>query len=79
MTLAAGPTAPVYVHGLFAVTESELAFKEGNLRFSTLSTVVVPIDVEDEVVDKTHWGQEEKGSLGFAETRPVKYSQIASK
>lgn len=77
--MAGGPIAPVYVHGLFAVTESELAFKEGNLSFSTLSTVVVPIDVEGEVVDKIHWGQEEKGSLGFAETRSVKYAQIASK
>ncbi len=56
----------MYVHGLFAVTESELVSKEGNLSFSILSIVVVPVDVEGAVVDKTHFAPEKIGSLVFA-------------
>lgn len=61
-----GPIAPIYVHGLFAVNESELVSKEGNLSFSILSTVVVPVDVEGDAVDKTHCTPKQTGSLVFA-------------
>lgn len=49
-----GPTAPIYVHGLFVVNGSESVSKEGSLSFPILSTVVVPIDVENDAVDKMH-------------------------
>ena len=65
LTSVGGPTLPVYVQGLLAATESELASKEGNLSFSVLSTVVVPTNVEGDVVDKTHCTKEEV-SLVFA-------------
>lgn len=61
-----GRVAPVYVHGLFSVTESELVSKVGNLSFSILSNVVVPVDVEGAAVDKIHFAPEKIGSLVFA-------------
>lgn len=62
-----GAMGPAYVQGAFEDSESELASKEGNLSLSRLRTEV---EVEGEVVDKTHCGKEEAeaeaGSLIFA-------------
>lgn len=51
LTSVGGPIAPVYVHGRFAIKESEFTSKEGNLSSSISSKLVFPADVEGDVVD----------------------------
>lgn len=63
-----GPVVPIYVHGLFVVTESELPSKGVNANFSKLRTAVDPLDdeVEGDVVDNRQCAWKHRVSLFFA-------------
>lgn len=66
LTSVGGPIAPMYVHGRFAIKESEFTSKEGNLSSSISSKLVFPADVEGDVVDNIYCVRKLVGCLVFA-------------